>query len=140
MRASNIEVGQCSLWGASWARRALDVLAENGWIDAATMAQEVELGRIETRPMRGLRLQTIRQRVLTIERLQRWAYCSLGKAWPTTTAELEEDLQDLAADPKRGTSSFARAKKGSGYAEAAADRPQDKRLGDSDAVRVASKS
>ena len=116
-----------------WARRAVEVLMKNGWLDQAAMEMEQENARIETRLLRGLRMRTIRQRVQSIERIQRWALNSLGKPWPANVNELEDYMEDLAADPKRGASSFARAKFGIIYAEAAANVPMENRLGDAPA-------
>ena len=100
------------------------------------MAAEQQTNRIETRLLRGLRMRTIRQRVLSLERIQRWSQCSLGKPWPTSNTEVEDYMHDLAAHPKRGTSSFARAKMAMVYAEAAADRPTEERLGESAALKL----
>ena len=92
------------------ARRAVEVLLKNGWLDMETMSREQEQSRIETRFLRGLRMRTIRQRVQSIERIQRWSVSSLGKPWPTDVGEMEDYLQDLASDPLPGASSFSRAK------------------------------
>ena len=45
-------------------------------------------------------------------------------------------MHDLAGDPKRGASCFTRAKFGIMYAEAAAGRPLEQRLGDSPALKL----
>lgn len=74
------------------------VLVKNHWIDPTDLIQEKEVSRIETRLLRGLRMQTVRQRVLTVEKIQRWSQCALNKPWPTSNAEVEDYLHDLAAD------------------------------------------
>lgn len=61
---------------------------------------------------------------------------SLHKPWPTTVAEHEDYLHDLANDDKRGTSSYTRARFGIVYAEAAADLPTELRLGESAALHL----
>ena len=81
-------------------------------------------------------MRTIRQRVLSLEKIQSWSQCSLGKPWPTTNEEVEDYMHDLAANPKRGTSSFARAKMALSYSEAAADRPTEMRLSESAALKL----
>ena len=81
-------------------------------------------------------MRTIHQRVLAMERLQRWSLASLGKPWPIAVVEHEDYLHDLANDVNRGTSSYTRARFGIVYAEAAADLPADMRLGDAPALRL----
>ena len=119
-----------------WARRAVEVLVKNRWLDESSMMQEQEHERLETRLLRVLRMRAIRQRVLAMERLQRWSFAALQKPWPTTVAEHQDYLHDLASDEKRGTSSYTRARFGIVYAEAAADIPADQRFGESAALQL----
>ena len=114
----------------------MEVLLRHGWLDKAAMEEEQGHSRIETRLLRGLRMRTIRQRVQSIERIQRWAISSLGRPWPANVNEMEDYLEDLATDEKRGASSFARAKFGIIYAEAAANIPAEARIGDAPALRL----
>ena len=109
---------------------------KNKWLDETALLQEQEHGRVETRLLRGLRMRAIRQAVQSMERLQRWSFAALHKPWPTSVAEHEDYLHDLASDERRGTSSYARARFGVVYAEVAADLPAELRLGDSAALHL----
>lgn len=113
-----------------WATKAVEIIARMGWLPAIENRDEGYLLRLKLRLKRGLRMRTIRQRVQTLDRMQRWCTLEAGQAWFSSVDKLEDFLMEMARNKAPGVSSYERVRLALVYVEAAVDPPVHLNFGD----------
>lgn len=112
-----------------WAVKGVEIVAKMGWLPRTEERDEGYLLRLRMRLKRGLRMRTIRQRVQTLDKMQRWCALTAGTPWFTTADQLEDYLMESARNKTPGVSSFERIRLALVYIESAVEPAEHCRLG-----------
>ena len=100
------------------------------------MQDEKKLRRLLLRMKRGLRVRTIKLRVLALEKVAQWSKCALDGPFPQCAEEYEDFLIDLSEDPKAGVSTYERSRYAMLYLESAAEKDKEDCFANSDRVKA----
>lgn len=120
----------------SWAERGVQVLKMTGWLAEEDMEDEQKLRRLLLRMKRGLRVRTIKLRVLALEKVAQWSKCALDGPFPQCAEEYEDFLIDLSEDPKAGVSTYERSRYAMLNLESAAEKDKEDCFANSDRVKA----
>ena len=93
-----------------WASKAMEIMARSGWLGSPGGLGVGEEERIRTRLLRGLRMRTLRQRVHSLERMQRWCTATLQRPWFSCIGEVEDFMAEQASIPDFGVSCYERCR------------------------------
>ena len=83
-----------------------------------------------------MRVRTLQMRAESLLRISRWATITNNGQWPNTTEMIEDYMHDLSTQKRAGLSTFDRARFAITYAEAAAGKEKDTRIGDSQPLKA----